>query len=259
MRRGYPGVAPFGFAHRGGYVAGQDASGENTLRAFEGAVAAGVEHLETDVHATADGVLIALHDDRLDRVADGASGLVTELTWADVARARIAGEPVPRFVDLLRALPTARFNVDLKAPGAVPLLVAALAETGAADRVCVGSFSDARLWRFRALARRAGLRVMTSAGPLGVAALRLLPDPLWGWLRTPGVAYQVPVTRRVLGREITLVTAEFVRRAHAIGRQVHVWTIDDPAEMNRLFDLGVDAVVSDRIDTLQDVLAQRRR
>ncbi|WP_226345844.1 glycerophosphodiester phosphodiesterase family protein [Agilicoccus flavus] len=256
-RHPYLDPPPYGLAHRGGYRAGEDDARENTLRAFAAAVAAGIDHLETDVHATRDGVLVALHDDRLDRVTDGA-GAVADLDWETVSRARIAGEPVPRFADLLSALPTARVNVDLKAPGAVAPLVAVLAATGAGPRTCVGSFSDARLWRFRILAARAGLRVPTSAGPLGVAALRFLPGPWWRWLHTPGIAYQVPVTHRVLGVEVTVVTTAFVDRAHALGRQVHVWTIDDPAAMDALFDLGVDAIVSDRVDTLLDVLARRR-
>lgn len=250
---------PFGLAHRGGYRAGEDDSLENTLRAFRAAHAAGLDHLETDVHVTRDGVLVALHDERLDRVTD-ANGLVAELDWAEVSRARIGGtEPVPRFADLLAELPEARFNVDLKAPGAVLPLVAELARTGAAARVCVGAFSDPRLWRFRRLARRAGLRVATSAGPLGVAALRFLPLGLWRLVHTPGVCFQVPITQRILGVDIRVVTPDFVDRAHAIGRQVHVWTIDDAATMHALFDLGVDAIVADRIDTLLQVLRARLR
>lgn len=151
------------------------------------------------------------------------------------------------------------FNVDLKANGAVVPMVRLVARLGVGNRVCVASFSSPRLWAFRALSRlRSGhRRAATSAGPIGVAALRLLPDALARWIHSPGIAYQVPVTTTILGREIRVVTSGFVRRAHALGKQVHVWTINDEQEMRELLDLGVDGIVTDRIDVLNRVLATR--
>lgn len=246
---------PLALAHRGGACDTAGLARENTLAAFEAAAAAGYRYLETDVHLTADGVLIAFHDDELDRVTDGR-GRIAQLSWDQVSRARIDGtEPVPTLRELLRALPQARVNIDLKADGTPEATLWALRELRATDRVCIGSFSSARLRRFRRLARRDG--VATSAGPLGVAALRLLPAAVSRWLHTPGLAYQVPVWHRLLGMRIEVVTPGFVRVAHAIGRQVHVWTINDAAQMHRLFDLGVDGIVTDRLDLLAQVLADR--
>lgn len=245
---------PIGLAHRGGAAYEPNVGRENTVAAFRQAVDMGYRYLETDVHATSDGRLVAFHDDVLDRVTDGV-GAVAGLGWADVSRARTAaGDEVPLMEDLLEAFPDARFNIDVKAPGAVRPLADLVRRTGAVDRVCVGSFSDERL---RAVRRLVGPRLATSAGPAGVAGLRLLPGAMSRLFHSPAQALQIPVTHEVRGRTVTLVTPALVRAAHATGKQVHVWTIDDAAEMHRLLDLGVDGIVSDRIDTLRDVLEER--
>lgn len=239
-------------AHRGGATHPELDGLENTLAAFEHAVALGYRYLETDVHATADGVLLAFHDDLLDRVTDQV-GAIGSLTAADVDRARIAGvHRIPRMADLLEAFPTCRFNIDLKAQGAVEPLATLLRETGSLDRVCVGSFSLSRLGQFRALTE--GLAA-TSAAPLEVAAFMAAPSGLLARALTRGrvAALQVPRRRGAL----PVVTAGFVRRAHAAGAHVHVWTIDDPAEMHELLDLGVDGIFTDRTDLLKDVLVER--
>ena len=256
-RHPYLDPPPIALAHRGGALFPPHDGLENTLAAFEGAAAFGYRYVETDVHVTADGVVVAFHDDELDRVTD-ARGRIADLPWEQVSRARIGGrEPIPTLARLLAALPDVRVNIDLKAPGTPAATLAVLRELGATRRVCVGSFSAPTLWRFRLLARGDG--VATSAGPLGVAALRFLPAALSRWVHTPGVAYQVPVHHRVLGRDVRVVTPGFVRRAHAIGRQVHVWTIDDAQQMRELLDLGVDGIVTDRLDVLAGVLAERGR
>ncbi|MEU4114958.1 glycerophosphodiester phosphodiesterase [Kitasatospora sp. NPDC028055] len=240
---------PLAFAHRGGELGHP----ENSLAAFEAAVALGYRYLETDVHATADGVLVAFHDSRLDRVTDRA-GAVAELLWETVRRARIGGtEPVPLLEDLLGAFPGARFNVDVKAAPAVRPLVEAVRRTNAWDRVCVGGFSDRRIAAVRAAA---GPRLATSLGPREVARLRLrsLAGPLArGGAPFAGVCAQVPERHR----GIRVVDRAFVRAAHRLGLQVHVWTVDDATRIRSLLDLGVDGIMADRIDVLKGVLGER--
>ncbi|MFJ2582622.1 glycerophosphodiester phosphodiesterase [Kitasatospora aureofaciens] len=246
---------PLAFAHRGGDLGHP----ENSLAAFEAAVALGYRYLETDVHATADGVLVAFHDTRLDRVTDRA-GTIAELPWRTVGLARIGDtEPIPLLEDLLGAFPEARFNVDVKAEPAVRPLVEAIRRTDAWDRVCVGGFSDTRLAAVRAAA---GPRLATSLGPREVARLRLhslaetlIPEPLLRERRAPwsGVCAQVPERHR----GVRVVDRAFVRTAHRHGLQVHVWTVDDPTRIRALLDLGVDGIMADRIDVLRDVLGER--
>ncbi len=240
-------------AHRGGALNAANVGIENTLSAFRQAAGLGYVYLETDVHATRDGVLIAFHDDRLDRVTDG-HGAIDELTYAEVLTARIRDHHhIPTMLELLEALPEARFNIDLKSDGAVGPLVDLIDATESWDRVLVGSFSWPRLRRFRRLSKG---RVATSAAPLEVAAFRLLPS---GWLADLVTgrqlqALQIPLKKRWL----TLATPGFVRRAHAAGKQVHIWTIDDPVEMRMLLDRGVDGLISDQTDVLKDVLGERQ-
>ncbi|MCU1379381.1 MAG: yqiK [Acidimicrobiales bacterium] len=238
----HPGVLPF--AHRGG---ASDAP-ENTLPAFARAVELGYRYLETDAHVTADGVLIAFHDEVLDRVTD-RTGRISELTWAEVSEARIGTEPIPLLEDLLAAFPDARINIDPKHDGAVRPLAALLLRMGAVERVGIGSFSDRRLADMRKLC---GPRLCTSLGPKGIARLmaagRRLPVG-----RLPAACAQVPVRQG----GITIVDERFVTAAHGRCMQVHVWTIDDPAEMHRLVDLGVDGIMTDRPAVLKDVLESR--
>src|SRR3954467_3918197 len=137
---GGPG-AVLAFAHRGGAYHPEIEGLENTLAAFKHAVSLGYDYLETDVHVTSDGVLLAFHDIVLDRVTD-VVGAVVDSTYAEVQRALIGGsERVPTRAELFAAFPDARFNIDLKAAGAVAPLVSFLDERAAWDRVCVGSFS----------------------------------------------------------------------------------------------------------------------
>ena len=247
-------AGPLALAHRGGSTYAPNRGIENTLTAFRNAVDLGYRYLETDVHATADGRLIAFHDDRLERVTD-SRGLIADLPWSAVAAARINGvEPIPELAELFGSFPDTRINIDIKAVGAVAPLWRTIEEHQAQDRVCVGSFSGRRLSAFR---RLAGPRVATAAGRLGTAALRFAP----GWVSTlrhsPAQVLQIPTTHPVRGRTVQLVTPHLLETAHRLGKQVHVWTIDDPAEMARLLDLGVDGIVSDRIDTLKEVLTAR--
>ncbi|GGQ36203.1 glycerophosphodiester phosphodiesterase [Streptomyces mutabilis] len=240
----HPGPIPF--AHRGGAADGL----ENTLRQFRRAVEAGYRYIETDVHATRDGKLVAFHDATLDRVTDGA-GRIADLPWERVRRARVAGEePVPLFEELLEAFPDVRWNIDVKAEPALLPLLDLIGRTDSWDRICVGSFSEARVVRAQ---RLAGPRLATSYGTRGVLNLRLRSWGVPAALRRSAVAAQVPETQS----GIQVVDRRFVRAAHARGLQVHVWTVNDPERMHRLLDLGVDGIMTDHIDTLRKVMEDR--
>jgi glycerophosphoryl diester phosphodiesterase len=238
-------ASPIAFAHRGG------AAGlfpENSWRAFEHAVALGYSYLETDVHATADGVLVAFHDRKLDRVTD-ASGPIAGLPHCAVAAARIAGtDPIPLLEDLLGAWPEARFNIDVKDGPAVGPLDGVLHRTAAWDRVCIVSFSARRLRAVRRALRRP---VCTATSPVGIAALRLaLPSAV---LARRFAALSV----RCAQAPVSVTTALLVRRAHAAGLKVHAWTVNDRRVMTALLDLGVDGIMTDEAEMLRDVLMAR--
>ena len=215
------------------------------MPAFERAVGLGYRYLETDVHTTADGVVVAFHDEDLSRTC-GRPGLISDLPWTEVAAARVDGrEPIPRLADLLEAWPDARLNIDCKSDRVAGPLADELRRTGVLDRVCVGAFSDRRLRRLRG---RLGPSLCTSAGPLELGLLKFI-----GITSGAVMAVQAPVRR---GR-ITIINERFVARAHRRGIEVHVWTIDDAAEMGRLLDIGVDGIMTDRPGVLRDVLAAR--
>lgn len=246
--------AVLAFAHRGGAGHPEINGLENTVRAFRHAVALGYGYLETDVHATRDGVLLAFHDEDLDRTA-GIAGRVADLTHAEAGRVLVGGrEPVPTLAELFDAFPGVRFNIDLKSEEAVPLLAEFIASYDAWDRVLVGSFVPRRINRFRRLTHG---RVPTAAHPLEVVAFRFSPSGRVAARLTRGrvAALQVPHRRGPL----RIVTPGLVRRAHSVGVHVHVWTIDDPDEMNELLDRGVDGLMTDRTDILKDVLVAREQ
>ncbi|MEU6609765.1 glycerophosphodiester phosphodiesterase [Streptomyces shenzhenensis] len=240
----HPGPIPF--AHRGGAADGL----ENTVAQFRRAVGLGYRYIETDVHLTADGKLVAFHDDTLDRVTDGA-GRIADLPWSQVRQARVAGsEPVPLFEELLETFPEARWNVDLKTEPALRPFLELVERTDSWDRVCAGSFSEARVLRAQ---RLAGPRLATSFGTRGVLNLRLRSWGLPAAVRRSAVAAQVPESQS----GVPVVDHRFVRAAHAHGLQVHVWTINEPDRMHRLLDLGVDGIMTDHIDTLREVMRDR--
>lgn len=234
------------FAHRGGAIDYP----ENTMAAFQAALGMGYRYIETDAYATRDGVLISFHDDRLDRVTD-RTGLIEQTDYAVIAEARIGGtEPVPLMEDLLGTFPEARINIDPKHDAAVEPLIQAIKRTNAIDRVGIGSFSGKRLKQMR---DALGPKLCTSIGPWDTLRLRLssLGIPVGGFA-APGCV-QLPVSQY----GIPIVDPALVRRAHAFGLQVHVWTIDDPDEMNRLIDIGVDGLMTDRPMVLKEVLEAR--
>ena len=265
---------PLGFAHRGwtpaaarGDGAG-DGSGdhpvaahawENTLAAFAAALDLGLTHLETDVRATSDGVAVLLHDPDLARTT-GRAVPVSALTWSELGDVRVAGlHRVPRVEEVLDAFPEAVLNIDVKDARAVRPLADALRRADAQDRTVVAAFDGRRARAVQHLApgvaRSAGLA--GSAGARLAAALERLSPALGRRLlaRASDGADALQLPERA-GR-LTVVTPRLLDLAHQVGVQVHVWTVDDPARMDRLLDLGVDGLMSDRADLLSQVLARR--
>lgn len=236
---------PIAFAHRGGALEAE----ENTMAGFERAVALGYTHIETDVQATRDGVAVIFHDDTLDRMV-GEGVRVDALDWADLARLRTkGGHPIARVDEVLEALPDTFLNLEPKSAGAVAPLAEAIARADALDRVCVGSFEPAHTARLREMLGP-GLCWSPSYG--GVFRLWLA-----GWGLPPGrLAFpvaQVPPEHR----GIPLVTRRTLAVAHRRGLHVQVWTVDEAAEMERLIDLGVDGIMTDRPTLLREVLLRR--
>jgi glycerophosphoryl diester phosphodiesterase len=235
---------PLAFAHRGG----ADHFPENSFRAFEHAVGLGYAYLETDAHATADGTVVAFHDKTLNRVTD-STGAIAELTADQIARARIAGtDPIPLLADLLMTWPEHRFNIDVKDEPVIRPLIEVLGATNAWDRVCVTSFSGRRLSAIRRLLPRpvcmatppAAVGAISAGTPTGVLAER--------FARLSIGCAQIP---------IRIATRQFIRRAHAAGLQVHVWTVNDPAIMAGVLDSGADGIMTDKTELLREVLIAR--
>lgn len=242
MSRLHPYLAPnreggfIAFAHRGG----SPEHPENSLAAFRRAWDLGYRYLETDVQLTSDGVLVAFHDDDLQRTC-GLRRLISEMTWAEASRARIDGrEPIPTLAELMEELPEANFNIDAKTDETVEPLIAHLRRSQSLSRVCVGAFSHRRLVRFRATL---GDAVCTTASPREVA--------LWlsGRLPAGPSCLQVPFS---YGR-LPIVTDRRIRQADKANCPVHVWTVDDSHAMQELLDLGVHGIMTDRADVLRDV------
>jgi glycerophosphoryl diester phosphodiesterase len=237
---------PLAFAHRGGAAEAP----ENSWAAFEHAVSLGYSYMETDVRTTADGVAVALHDPSLDRVA-GRPGAVRKMSWAQVRACKLAdGRKPPLLEELLGAWPRLRWNIDVKRREATGPVVEAIRRTGAGDRVLVASFSGSRA----ALVRAAlGPELATGAGRWTVA--NLLVAKVVGFWPVPSgaVAAQVPPRDGL----IKIVDTAFVRTCHQAGLAVHVWTINEAAQMDSLLDLGVDGIMTDRPSVLKEVLERR--
>ena len=241
--------APLGFSHRGYSRDGL----ENTLPAFRAAADLGFGYLETDVRTTRDGVLLAFHDRSLDRVA-GSGGRIGGLSLREVRHALVGGvEQIPTFEELLTALPEAFLNVDVKDAAGSAELARLINKHGAHDRVLVASFSDRR--RLDTL-RRLSWPAASSAGGLFTTLTVLLA----------GLGLARPLAR--LGRyqclqvperygAVRVVTRGFLDRCHRAGLQVHVWTVNEEPDMERLLALGVDGLISDRADRLAALLAVR--
>ena len=240
-------AGPIAFAHRGG---ASDVP-ENTIEAFHDAVQLGYRYLETDVHATKDGVLVAFHDADLQRTC-GVNARINDLTVSDLQKVRVHGKHhIPLMAELLQTFPEANFNIDCKSDAAVLPLVSLIKQSESINRVCVGSFSDKRL---NVLREEFGHSLCTSMGPRQVAHLVVasrLPSQLAKSLR--GVIAQVPVSQY----GIKIVSPKVVQRAQELQIPIHVWTIDEPSQMHQLLDMGINGIMSDRTRVLKEVFIQR--
>ncbi|MGH8871592.1 MAG: glycerophosphodiester phosphodiesterase [Acidimicrobiia bacterium] len=249
---------PIAIAHRGSRLLWP----ENTMEAFSGAVSLGFRHLETDLHLTSDGVLVCLHDHTVDRTTDG-SGPVSDLTFDELALLdagyrhlgveghlfRGRGLRVPSLEEALLAFPDVSFVVDLKTDDLVGPLSQLIERLDLHDRLIVGSFADHRLEEFRVAS---GGRVATSTGA-ALSRSWVFSSKIGRGVECEATALQLP--RR--SRGLAVVDRRLVNTAHARGLQVHVWTVNDPAEMIELLDLGVDGIITDRPDLLKEVLERR--
>ncbi len=234
--------APFAcIAHRGG---GQEHP-ENTNRAFAASAALGYRYIETDVQATSDGTVIVFHDDTLDELTDG-SGVVSQMPFSAVSRARTGGaEPVMTLEEAFDAFPGLRFSIDVKTDHALEPTLELVRRMDCLERVCLASFSDRRLKEIR---KALGPEACTAAGPKDVTVLKFAS---WGAPARSVSCRCAQVPLRAYG--INLVTPRFIRQCQALGVVVHVWTIDDEAEMRRLIRLGVDGIMTDRPSLLKAV------
>jgi len=233
---------PIAFAHRGGH----DVAPENTMGSFEHAVSLGYRYLETDAHLTVDGVLVSFHDPDLNRTC-GIDARIGEMTAAEVADARVDGEhPIPLMSDLFEAFPDAHFNIDAKSNESVEPLCELVRSFDRLDRVCLASFELQRLNRMRSLL---GAGLITNMSPVEIGSLLTVG-------RVRGRAYrnaQVPASAGPLN----IVNSRFISTARRRGIAVHVWTINDRSEVERLLDLGVDGLMTDETALLRDVLVER--
>jgi glycerophosphoryl diester phosphodiesterase len=259
VQRSFLGTSTLAFAHRGG---GGEAP-ENTWAAFEAAVALGYRYLETDVQLTRDGVLLTFHDNTLDRLTD-RTGAIVDLTHAEIREAdagyafspdggltfpyRGTGVAIPTLEELLTRWDDVFVNIDAKTDETVAPLVELIRRLDAFGRVCIGAFSDRRVARIRALACG---RICSSMGQVATGTAFLVSRSG----RMPGFhadCLQVPKTWGILR-----IDRRFVRAAHRAGLRVHVWTIDDEADMDYLLDLDVDGIMTDRPRVLKEVFQRR--
>jgi glycerophosphoryl diester phosphodiesterase len=235
---------------------------QNTMLAFQGAVDLGYRYVETDVHLSRDGRVVVFHDDALGRLTDGA-GMVWEHDWADLRKFdaahtfgrrtgypfRGAGVGIPSLEEVLTAFPDLQVNIDLKQAGMEQALADELERLDARDRVLIGSFFDDRIAEFR---RITSGQVATSAGPMEArAAFRaaMLGRPI----EAVADAFQVPTRKGAM----RVPNRRFIEAVHAAGRQIHVWTVNTAPSMRRLLDAGVDGIVTDRPDLLNEVVTGR--
>lgn len=247
-----PGPRPRRIAHRGLALDGA----ENTLRAFEAALRAGADMLETDTRATRDGLALAVHDEDLARLA-GDPRRIDALSAHEAGAVRLAGEePLAMLEDVLGTFRDVPINIDIKSASAIGPAVAAISRTRSAHRVCIAGFDGAVVRRTLATLHAAtGVTAVRSPSRGTIArflAARAVeaPDAVISRILAPYGALQVPEHHR----GVAIVTAANIAAAHRAGCEVHVWTVDDPGTMQDLLVKGVDGIISNRVDLLSELL-----
>ncbi|NQX10293.1 glycerophosphodiester phosphodiesterase [Microbacteriaceae bacterium VKM Ac-2855] len=242
--RYFDGPRPRIFAHRG-FVGATDAVPENTLAAFHCALDAGATHIESDVHATRDGVAVLVHDAEIHDV-DGRRIVVAETVWAELEHVDLGGgHGVPSLASALEAEASAPFNLDIKSSRAADPVVAAVLDAHAVGRVLITSFSERR--RRSVVRRLDGVATSASAVPvlLALLAAKLGLTAVVRWVLRDVDALQIP--ERAAG--IRTTGPRTLRALRVFGGEIHIWTINEPATMRRLLAAGVDGIVTDRTDS----------
>ncbi len=249
---------PLAIAHRGGAAEAP----ENTMRAFEYAVKLGFKYIETDIRMTKDKVLVIYHDKSVDRLTEG-KGKISSLTWKQISKLRVAGEPIPRLEEALESFPDIYWNLDPKQSACVPPLAQLINDFDMAENICVGSFFGPRQKLIRRLVEK---ETVTSASPFQVFKIKLasfkklsadikeLRQPKE--LQRPSNDFeclQVPLKFR----GVNIVNEKFIQTAHQLGLHVHIWTIDEAKIMEQLLDWGVDGLITDAPSILKQTLIHR--
>jgi glycerophosphoryl diester phosphodiesterase len=251
---------PIRFAHRGSRLLWP----ENTWRAFDGAIEGlGYSYVETDIRITRDGIVVVFHDETLERTTNGV-GKVSDWDWEDLRHldagyrfspddesfpSRGTGVTISRLDDTFDRYPDVCFNIDLKAPRSEWAVAEVIARMRATERTLVGSFNDRRIAKFRRITKSS---VATAAGPSASVAM-YAASRVGRTVRRGVDAYQLPM--KVRGGS---VDQKLVDAIHESGAQLHVWTVNDSELMSDLLDLGVDGIVTDRPDILNEVLEERQ-
>lgn len=254
------GDRPLVLAHRGG----ADLAPENTMAAFQNAVDLGVDILELDVHTTADGTVVVIHDESVDRTTDG-TGAVHDSTLADLRQLdagydfspdngqtfpfRGQGIGIPTLEEVFAAFPDMRINIEIKQsdPPIEAAVLEVIERAGAQQRVLVGSEYDDVMARFRSLAPDIATSAATNEVRNFYLAQLLRVSAIY---RPLADAFQVPE----YSGSTHVVTPSFVDAAHHHGVKVHVWTVNDAETMQRLLDIGVDGIITDRPDVALEVV-----
>ena len=232
------------FAHRGG----NEFAPENSFRAFKSAVDIGYKYLETDVHLTKDGFLIAFHDDTLDRVTD-KSGLIRDLTLSEIKKAKIAGtDEIPLLSELLNSFTDCFFNIDCKVDETVQPLINLINNKDFINRVCIGSFSQKRINFIR---KSLGKEVKTSMGPAEVILSKFLSYTSLGYNFKSSYT-SIPIRRY----GINLLEERNIKYLKSNNQKVIAWTINDEDQMKMLINIGIDGIMTDNLTLLKKVLIE---
>ena len=235
----------YGFVHSGG----DEIETENTLEAFKYSSDLGFVYIETDVQATKDGKVVIFHDSNLRRLA-GLNKKVNELTLEEIRSVDLLqGGKIPLLSETLDLFPELRFNIDIKTEDALNETIKIVKDMTALNRICLASFSSKRLEKIRKIA---GPKACTSSGQMEIFKMMCkslgLPAK-----NTPGHCAQVPVSQW----GVPVITKKFIKTAKSLNKLVHVWTIDDQETMNKLIDLGVDGLMTDKPSILKKALIAR--